>query len=238
MTTHMPTVTLEMLKHFCATEGDDPREYLYAPMLIEGWLCATNGHVVVGIAPISAAEAVPAALAPIAKGISPIRQMWEQVTEGQWSPWTELDRCPQTPPTCDCCQGSGWVTVTQCNHCEGEGEFLHHGLYYECKNCDQQGAHWHPATPQTPAAMPCQDCAGHGTVWAGLVTRMPGIQHYGLQERYATLLQDYPGIEWAPPRHTATECGAIPIRFHGGWGAVMPYRITAKTEAATKPETA
>lgn len=124
MTTHMPTVTLEMLKRFCATEGDDPREYLYAPMLIEGWLCATNGHVVVGIAPISAAEAVPAALAPIAKGISPIRQMWEQVTEDQWRPWTDLDRCPQTPPTCDCCQGSGWVTVTQCDHCEGEGDFF------------------------------------------------------------------------------------------------------------------
>lgn len=235
----MTTITQEILKRFCATKSNDPREYLYAPMLIEGWLCATNGHVVVGIPPTGADDATPAAPAPIIKkGISSIRQMWEQVTADQWRPWTDLNRCSQTPPTCDCCQGSGWVTVTQCNHCDGEGKFRYLGLYYECKNCNEEGVHWYPATSQTTAAMPCQICDGHGAVWSGLVATMPGIQHYGLQERYATLLQDYPGIEWAPPRHSGTDCGAIPIRFNGGWGAVMPYRIQAQAKAITEAEAA
>ena len=229
---HPTPVTLETLKRFCAIAGVDRREHLHNPITIDGWLCATNGHLVIAT-PATTGEEHAAAPDFVLKGIRPIRQMWEQVTDDLWQPWSTLHRDSRPAPQCDHCQGSGWVTVTGCTHCNGEGEFQHHGLLYDCQNCDSYGALEKPATAQTPEATPCEECDARGAVWDSLITHLPGIARFGMQELYATQLHALPGIEWAPPHHSKTECGAIPIRFHGGWGAVMPYRIKSKAKRPT-----
>lgn len=115
------------LQRFCADQRDI-RTYLHAPWCHDGWVYATNGHLVVRI-PHDGGEYTAA----IAGKHPDVAGMFRKYITERNCEFLVMPPIPE-PAQCTHCDGTGWTWAKNCPDCV-DGEFTHGDWEYDCKNC-------------------------------------------------------------------------------------------------------
>lgn len=195
----------EILSMFASKS--DVRKWMLRPFRLNGFVYATNGHWMVRISDEPTIDADPIA----DHHPKSIEKMFaEAPTEGFIS-LPEMEK----PADCTRCEGLGFGTLTKCESCDGDGEFVHCGHFYECKACDGEGDSFE-ATPDGTDA--CPDCYGRGLKAWGVPGQSVGIAKFS--PVYLWMLRVLPGIQIA----VNDKDGKARFTFEGGEGLLMPYR--------------
>lgn len=133
----------------------------------------------------------------------------------------EIDFAANRPITCACCEGTGLVTVTKCDDCDGKGEFDHGRHTYECENCDATGEVRRTAEQGDKSAEACPECLG--TCYASkTITITVGPVKHAYQEKYLRLFAEWPNARLLLSPTDHNESGLF--LFDGGRGLVMPMQ--------------
>jgi hypothetical protein len=119
------------LRRFCATEPD-PRKYLHEPWRDDRWVYATNGHLVVRVPYTD--QAVPERTSKHPN----VADMFKRVIDDRACEFMVMPPIPE-PDKCKHCDGVGFVWSAKCPDCV-DGEFVHRGWTYDCKNCQGSDA--------------------------------------------------------------------------------------------------
>ncbi len=186
------------IQKFCAREDDD-RKHIQKPHKHGEYVYATNGHI---LARFRDAEA---------------GQHWEDkfMDKVQKLHAKSLGRASlkwkrdiiKLPPAIECSYCDGEGKLADCDDCNGNGNFEHGKHYYECKECNGAGR-------MNPPEI-CHSCSGTGKDGSQRVK--VGVSH--IARRYAELILALPNLEVAP---NLDDKAAIPFRFDGGDGILMP----------------
>jgi hypothetical protein len=193
------------LKRFCANESD-PRAYLREPWAHNGYVYATNGHIVVRIpAPESAGVVAEHKAAATAEGLFAI---FPAIEGAELPPFTLGEPC-------HFCEGSGIAYATDCPDCDGEGLFTHGAHDYDCKECDGEGFVDADKIPENKTV--CHACYGRGYK----AKRVPvGALGGGFDATYLSWIAALPGALFAA--RGPEESGRF--TFDGGEGLLMPMK--------------
>lgn len=212
------------LEPFCSKRSDS-REYLHAPWYVDGWVYATNGHVLVRVTPgLCAGAREKPNLVPDAPKM--FKDWAGEGREGlEFRPLPSvadlLIKCPQ-------CNGAGSLSAIRCPSCKGskEGSFEHFGHWYECLNCrdSQVGPGWVVSTGGEGAELQCCDrCDGKGHDYTR--QKNVAIGDAGYQPTYIHLLSALPDVLIAPGSpYNSTPCAPAVLTFTGGQALLMPRR--------------
>jgi len=197
----------ETLRLFCST--DKYRNALYNPFNVGAYTYATNGHYAIRIdrdPKFDENEAKPA-----------IEGIWFSgtVEENQWLPVpTEKEMGEKNK--CSLCGGSG--KVKDCPDCDGEGHITFFSspsstdYEVECKDCDGTGC-------IDGDEKRCIRCDGMGYC---LTNKGIEVGSKLLSCMLLSVISKLPGVMIAPD--ASPGLSAIPFRFDGGDGILMPMR--------------
>lgn len=194
---------IEQLQKFCAKS--DIRYYLLKPWINSGHAFASNGHIAVRV-PSDGLFSV------VAHGEGQEPNVGALVDNAK-ALGLPLMAIPELAPpeVCEACAGTG--TAYECEECEGEGSFTHHGKEYDCKWCNGLGQHQNgQGDPET-----CFHCDGFGEKAYRPVA--VGDSHF--DRRYLALIAALPNAMIAPNG----PAGVAYFTFDGGDGALMPMRV-------------
>lgn len=202
----MPAINLS---RFCASDRDT-RKHLQTPILIGTFAYATNGHVCVRVPAADCPEAHPL---PDDVDMRKLPGMFDCIDK---DPSIKRQPLPQLEniKTCERCKGASKFKVSDCEECDGKGEFIHGSHEYTCKECDGDGE----VDDHQGTLRGCWECHGAGhdphqyqDFGPGLPMARVGYMHW---------LAALPGIMWAPNG----EERSIRFRFDGGHAILMPVR--------------
>lgn len=230
------TTALDILrKHFCG-RPDEAREWMRDVFRVGDLIMATNGHWAALADPDASLET--ADIPPVRDELAPrLRDIALAVLsyDGPFIPATQIGvasrPCPQ-------CEGSGRLSETQCDECDGLGNFWHGSHRYECDNCDGEGEIRKPS--KNSADTECYGCDGSGRIdrasTHGDAQSCRSANSFYVRQLRAIggeispELMDVPGRDW--------RCYAI--RFPGGRGLMMSMRATPidPAESDLAPEAA
>jgi hypothetical protein len=186
------------LDRFCATP-EDFRTYLQVPFLSRGKVCRTNGHVLLVTEPEAGVEYA-------ANGLkSEPRDLFEKWADGEYLPLPKLPK----PQRCPTCLGKGFMPMSACQSCKGEGVFEHFGHAYDCKECEATG----DMEDEAGEMRPCFICGG-----LGHERSVFKVRDVPFELIYLHWIAKLPNVEVAV--HGATD--PLAFRFDGGTGLVMP----------------
>jgi hypothetical protein len=194
-------LTISWLDNFVG--HGDPRSWLNKPWCHEGFAYASNGHIACRVPDQDFGFPFPLEAQKATKLIS------ETVPESVFMPLPKV----LNAPACSCCGGRRVIAYSDCDSCEGEGEFEHHNHQYVCKSCDGGGKLFgFYSNDETPKR--CPECFGSGV----------GKSTFDICENrfnagYLSIMAMLPGIEIAPhPTGEKVSC----FRWDGGIGLIMP----------------
>lgn len=193
--------TADILSKFVA-RNDDPRDFLRKPIIRDGFIYATNGHVVIRIKECQGIEAVES---DQPKNMHVIFD--ENVTT---SFRLEFPVLPP-PDTCRPCQGSG--QSYRCLSCNGQGVFEHYGHDYDCLTCDGTGQ---VKRGKETDKIDCWFCDGTGHQQQRVI-----VDDKHFDRRYLAKLKDLPGIRFSSG---ITQDSPAYFVFDDGDGLLMPMR--------------
>ena len=114
---------------------------------------------------------------------------------------------------CSSCGGRGIVFETECEECDGLGEFKHGQHYYSCKECEGEGC-MEADTADGANAKPCSKCQGRGEHWM-----RHAVGNTGFALPYLRMLKELPNCTLHPDGEISAK-----FQFDGGWGVLMPMR--------------
>lgn len=227
-------MNFDTLGKFCALEND-PREWMRKPILADGMVVALNGHILVAVpsSNFEPADLDRCSFGGIPDGVAEglrghLRGAFDAAKDdgGTWrrADAIEIDREP-----CSRCNGRGMVNVEPCADCDGDGEFWHGEHTYGCKTCEESGE---IVTAGDGAR--CWACVGTGVYQGHTDFNVEGSgQPYSANSIYVAQLRSLPNAEL---REQVTASGAIPVRFDGGVGALMPMRTNGQVFERTVVE--
>lgn len=152
MTTHTVNAHGVDLSPFCGKH--DPREWVREPFAQAGWLCATNGTIIVGVK----CELPDTPSMPSGLKVAAMLEVAEEAA-GPWHPIAAVKIVDGE--VCDDCDGTGLgAGRNACRECDGEGIVeCNMGHEHDCPDCDGEGE---VAGEPDPDAGPCESCDGVG----------------------------------------------------------------------------
>ena len=191
------------LRKFCATS--DVRLYLHAPWREpDGRVVATNGEVLI-VLDSRDGDYAP----PVEKMTGRIDSLIDVPEPDRAAPVALSTVDLSASAQCGECNGTGKGNDI-CRSCAGDGEFEHHGHYYECEACDRTGR------VEKDNLGECNYCDG-----TGRARQLIEVGGSLFQSRYLRMLALLPNcVIWAQKNHTEQALFA----FDGGRGALMPCR--------------
>lgn len=194
-------IMLNTLKRFCSTDED--RHSLQQPFSQEEFSYATDGRVIVRMARL---RDVPEVVdAPIAQNL------WKNlgVNIAELKGWMEIPALPEIQYNlCEACFGSGMMRVcAKCEYCPDDAD------YQKCPDC---GA---VSFEKIPCSHECSN--GRHQVAAGI-----NIGNTRLNVIYLHKLNMLKGVMICP--YMPSNADAVPFRFEGGDGLLMPMKMEAK----------
>ena len=196
---------VEIAKTFC----DPDRTGFEGPLVICGMLYASNGHVAIRMR-TPAGTPDSATNSRVNFNSKNVWSMYDQ--SGRWMPWPDPDY-EVGRVDCGTCKGTGRLDWNVCPKCDGKGstECGECGANKTCEKCDGEGS---------LSSGQCPDCQGQTKI------QRPKYQPIGgtfINVKYDKLIRALPGAELLEnPERPAMS--AIPFRFEGGEGLVMPMR--------------
>lgn len=201
------------------TNPNDIREMCRAPLrLKDGRVVATCGVKLVCVASFDG-DAAALMAAPERQDETICKLLAAHGDAKQWLPVSSLilpalDSCPH-------CGGHGHVTMTECEECDGEGEFEHGRHTYECKECDGDGeSSSRPCGPDDPEGKECFKCSGSGYKPTPAV--VPGLPP-GVGANVAELARFPVGAEISAVPYGQSHM--IALRGDGWIGVLSPMRV-------------
>lgn len=141
---------------------------------------------------------------------------WDGFNVSGWKRWPKKRIVKRGDSQCRKCRGFGVTGRSDCS-CIGVHEFHNQS----CKKCDGSGV----------IGDKCAKCNGAG--WFNQLALLDGDT---ISTRYESMISELPGVEFLPDREAVnvrstgyvgideTQTVAIPFRFDGGVGLVMPVR--------------
>ena len=188
------------LDRFCGIE--DLREWLNAPVLIGGTVYRSNGHILV-CAPPEAGREYATNEWGVKREPDKLMAQWR---DGEFAPLPKLPH----PQTCLFCKGAGFLPMSKCTDCKGEGTFRHGWHEYDCKECDGDGR---VRDDDNGTLSACHGCGGLG--------------HERSSFKVNDVSFDLVYLHWIaalPNPLVAVRGKADPLtfRFDGGDGLLMP----------------
>lgn len=196
-------------KKYCATSGDI-RNHLQTPTRCAEGIIATNGHILICV-PDDGQEHYPATKESIAETVAKFKSTIGD-PDRQWV-YAKAIHLPE-PIKCRHCDGVGYTYETDCEDCDGDGEFEYGSHTYECKNCEGSGKiESHKGSPEHKQE--CYSCDGTGQGFQAVA-----VGRTFLQRRYLAMLAELPECRLG----TIGYSEAVAFTFDGGWGMVMPCR--------------
>jgi hypothetical protein len=192
----------ELLNRFVAWPYD-AREYIRRPILRDGWVYATNGHIMVRV---PWAEDIDAVESAIPKGMSFLLDTNRRDTYVEF---------PAIPPAEACASCSGFGSAYKCPNCGRTGEFCRGDEEYQCKRCAGSGQ---VDAGDEANVVPCDACEGTGK-WLYQPVQVGGTR---FARRYMDLIGSLPGVKFAP--HPISEYAPAYFVFDGGEGLLMSMR--------------
>lgn len=205
-------MNIEQLQKFCA-KGEF-RSFMLKPWLHGDYAFATNGHIALRV-PADGFLSVVAG----GNGSEPNVSKLVDKAKAFYLPMMSIPELVP-PEVCEHCAGTG--TAYDCDPCDGEGWFDHHGKEYECKWCNGAGQH------QNGEGDPsyCWHCDGIGE--KRYIQVAVGNSHF--DRRYLALIAALPNAKIAPNGPAAITYFA----FDGGDGALMPMRVDPQSVAVAQ----
>jgi hypothetical protein len=204
-------ITDELLQSFCCV--DDIRHYLNAPLTFRPYTYATNGHVCVRVDAGDRDES-ETQLISATKFVPALASAEENATEFVA---VVLPPMPAFAP-CITCDGTG--KRAECAECDGTGEVTcEYDHEHECPRCDGVGR-------IAGAGTPCEDCRGatvdrYSTHPGDIDKRKVAIGAADIDWNLLEMIARLPNVTIGVALADNT---AVPFRFDGGIGAVMPLR--------------
>ena len=208
---------IDLIKYCCR---EPTRFYINSPWSAGDYTYATNGHVLFRVPRCEDVPENPHAPNPeyvIAKALAPV----------DMQPFPKIDL--PTGETCHHCHGKG--RGYPCLNCGGDGESECPTCreVAECKDCNGKGYYLAPAKDGQKDEW-CVFCDGEGVEWEARpnVYFLPNVI---ISVRYARWLAELPGIQInMTPAPVGGHTAAIPFRFDGGEGWIMPIRPSTPRE--------
>lgn len=186
-------MTVNDLMPFCCS--DSTRPVITHPWTAEGYTQATNGRILIRVAPIEDVE-INTTTAPVTDRLFPKQEPteWHDITELQLMPGETCPHCNKAESVvCPECGGNGQVELS--NH--------YNSYVVDCKTCEGSGETY------------CRHCEGRGFLEG--VTQLGSAQYSSdLLRQLQSLPNCKVGI--GKPLEPAW------FRFDGGDGLVMPVR--------------
>lgn len=143
--------TQQLLQPFCAV--NDIRVYLNRIFRKDGYLYATNGSAMVSVKDDGTVETDPDNDARCPNNVEEIISRDKCAGDG-FIP-LRFDE-PKEKNPCTGCGGSGKIFRSNACPCCDDGEFIHEGHWYECKECDGEGR----VKATEGETEVCEDCKG------------------------------------------------------------------------------
>ena len=203
---------------------DETRPEIQRPLRYGANVYATDGRIMIRM-PLTESEEPADTSAKLPKGFKPVVAGWRLTAEeaplNSWHPLSEFTLPP--PGSCPDCDGSGWLKP--CPECEGTGgiECGECGHHRSCNACRSGSI---PGEPDDENAIECDWCEGDG-LHEHNGSHPVGTAH--VSNGYLRKIAGLPGAEIFLPDWPANECRAVPFRFEGGAGCVMPMRRPVET---------
>lgn len=194
---------------------DDIRDYLNSPYQEGGHAFATNGVIAVML------------LGGAQDGMKAVDEKMAGRVQALIAGTDKFDHeltvtmPADTAKTCPICDGTGFTITTDCDDCDGAGEFEHGRHTYMCKECEGEGVDLQPAKAGASGARECESCGGFGTESRFLSFDGPGGP-YKFQEKYLRLALSLPGCRILVGGDNQA---AARLEFDGGTGLLMPIRF-------------
>lgn len=211
------------LKPFCASTIDG-RRHLQEPWYQDGFVYATNGHVIVRVTPglCAGAQEKP-------KNAPNAPALFEQWLGRPGLEFRSLPDVSDALVKCPQCDGSGAFWAIKCPSWDGDedGEFEHYGHTYECQECRNSsvGLGWVTTAADSPGAerRACDCC--YGTGFHLEACRNVAIGDAGYQPAYLRMLSALPDVLIAPGSpYEVKPCTPAVLTFTGGHALLMPRR--------------
>jgi hypothetical protein len=209
------------LAPFCG--HNDLRSWMNAPIVLEGWTVATNGHLMIAVPSGVEFTPEPATAPKVPEGVK-FRDLIDAASanaqDGDAARVRAIDLLADLRP-CVRCNGSGVVHEVDCDECEG-GYFNHGSHEYECKECQGSGVR---DADESDHAKPCPSCRATGR---NRFTNTPGVgtDRLSVAAVYTALLAEHlPDAEitvlpdenkkWFYVRSSSTGAVGVVVPLHG-----------------------
>lgn len=187
------------------------RHYLQKPWRAPCGIARTNGHVLV-VTPDDGRECDGPNTEALANVVMGFAAVVDDADKREWIALSDIELPPATK--CEHCRGAGHLYETECDECEGEGDFAHGSHTYTCKECD--GCGFIPAPRKDEFKVECSRCSGTGEGF-----RAVKVYTSWFQRPYLSLLAGLPNCRLTLG---AEPMGSTVFTFDGGFGAIMPCR--------------
>lgn len=197
------------LQKFCARSSDDPRQYLYKPFMCKFGATASNGHTAIAVREMQ----VDHDGTGMPKGFPQAVERYLDRTVSNWIALSSITIPPIECEQCWYCKGQKRGSMIQCDSCDGDGYFFHHGYQYDCHNCVGNGEFFAPNESDPP----CVNCDGRGEVARREQTMQVGNAWFNPE--YLSWVAELPNAEISPDGQDSAL-----FRFDGGIGVLMPMR--------------
>jgi hypothetical protein len=195
---------LDLLMSFCAKDSSAQRTYLHKPFRLGEFIYATNGHVAIRIPDDGTIQA---------EDIEKVKSIGNYFSDvnGKYVAIPELPAAE----SCSHCYGTGkGKPKTECDECDGDGEFRHGSHYYECKECDGEGS----IEADEGVGENCEYCNGTGEQRHQPIK--VGKSYFN--RMYLVKISTLPNLKFCNPKSENDFCNFI---FDGGEGCIMPIRM-------------
>lgn len=218
-----PITALDALDLFREHE-EVHQPWMNAPILIDDFAMATNGHWLVEVDRVLVGHLTPGESPPEKVKARELLQRGWRTFGADATPMAAI-ALPDTQP-CAVCHGAGSYGYSDCRSCQGRGWFVHLDDEYNCKACDSEGIV--PDAAAEPQTCPycaglCIDIARPDSTGVDV-----GDNHFGLH--YLQLLKRIPGCWFDPGVGGGTDHGQMGLftfPLQGGYmarGCLMPRR--------------
>lgn len=202
------------LAPFCGK--DDQRAYLNEPFCVAGGTGACNGLILVWLDDKSSGKPLGAKEAESLERVIARAKAEAAQPEAQW---VAVETIRTSSCKCTQCDGTGVVSVVDCEDCDGDGEFWHGNHQYDCKECDGAG---HQNI--TGIGEQCEECGGTGKNEIGQPSAygVTGADAFTVSSHFISRMRKLPGCRIK--RYCSRPSGGrgLTFVFEGGVGIVMP----------------
>lgn len=203
------------LAPFCGK--DDSRSYLNEPFYVAGGTGASDGFIFVWLSEESFGKPLGAKESANMERIIVSAKAEAAEPEAQW---VAVETIRTSSCKCTQCDGTGVVTVADCEDCDGEGSFWYGNHEYDCKGCDGAG---HQNI--TGMGEQCDECGGTGKSEIRQPSAygvLSGEDAFTVSSHLISRMRKLPGCRIKSYCSRPSGGRGLTFVFEGGVGIVMP----------------